>query len=118
MSDGFTFQGKGKLSRIDTFTSKAGRPILTLVFHQDGQWPQWTPIKVFGRMADMASEWKPGDVLEVTGELGGREYQGKVYGDATARTIEVVSQGESHSGAQPVGAVPAGPADASDSVPF
>jgi single-stranded DNA-binding protein len=93
MREGFQFQGTGKLARIDRFTSKAGKQILTLIFHQDGQWPQWIPIKVFGRLADMASEWNVGDVLEVSGELGGRDWNGKVYGDATARTVEVVSRG-------------------------
>jgi single-stranded DNA-binding protein len=93
-SEGFTFQGKGKLARIDTFTSQKGKPIRTLVFYQDGQWPKWTPIKVFGRLADMASDWKPGDILEITGELGGREWQGKVYPDITARTVEVVAKGK------------------------
>jgi single-stranded DNA-binding protein len=83
----------GKLARIDTFTTKAGKQILTLIFYQDGQWPQWIPVKVFGRMAEMASEWNVGDILEITGDLGGREWNGKVFGDITARTVEVVSHG-------------------------
>lgn len=91
-NEGFKFQGTGKLDRIERFTTKNNKTILTLIFHKDGQYPQWTPIKVFGRLAEMASEWKPGDILEVTGELGGRDWNGKVYGDATARTVEVVAQ--------------------------
>jgi single-stranded DNA-binding protein len=89
----FTFQGQGTLSRIDTFTSKAGKTILTLIFETQGQYPQLVPIKVFGRLAEQAASWKPGTVLSVSGRLGGRDWQGKVYGDNVANTIEVVSEG-------------------------
>ena len=34
--DEFTFQGQGTLKRVDTFVSKAGKPILTLVFETQG----------------------------------------------------------------------------------
>src|SRR5207247_2139346 len=45
-TDDFTFQGQGTLKRIDTFVSKAGKPILTLIFETGGQYPQMIPIKV------------------------------------------------------------------------
>jgi single-stranded DNA-binding protein len=90
-TDDFTFQGQGTLKRIDTFVSKAGKSILTLVFEIQGQYPQLIPIKVFGRLAEQASAWKPGSVLAVTGRLGGRDWNGKVYGDNVATSIEVVS---------------------------
>jgi single-stranded DNA-binding protein len=96
--DGFEFSGRGKLQRIDTFVSKAGKDILTLVIETQGQYPQLVPIKVFGRMAEMASGWQPGCLLEITGRLGGRDWNGKVYGDNVASTIEVVSQGSRPSG--------------------
>jgi single-stranded DNA-binding protein len=51
------------------------------------------PIKVFGRLAEQASAWKPGTVLSVSGRLGGRDWQGKVYGDNVANSIEVVNEG-------------------------
>lgn len=91
--EGFTFQGTGKLARIDTFTSKAGKQIITLIFEEGGQYPQLIPIKVFGRLAEFATEWKVGDVLEVEGRLGGRDWNGKVYGDTIAQSVEVVSSG-------------------------
>src|SRR3954466_7723697 len=91
MSEDFTFHGQGTLLRVDTFTSKAGKPILTLIFETKGQYPQLIPIKVFGRLAERASEWKPGSVLAVNGRLGGRDWQGKVYGDTIANGIEVVT---------------------------
>ena len=90
-ADEFTFQGRGTLKRVDTFVSKAGKSILTLVFETQGQYPQLVPIKVFGRLAEQAASWKPGSVLAVSGRLGGRDWNGKVYGDNVASSVEVVS---------------------------
>ncbi len=94
-ADEFTFQGRGTLKRIDTFVSKAGKSILTLIFETQGQYPQLVPIKVFGRLAEQAASWKPGMVLAVSGRLGGRDWNGKVYGDNVANNIEVVGAGDS-----------------------
>ncbi len=88
----FTFQGEGTLLRIDTFVSKAGKSILTLIFETKGQYPQMVPIKVFGRLAEEAAAWTPGSVLSVSGRLGGRDWQGKVYGDIVANSVEVVTK--------------------------
>lgn len=112
-NDEFTFQGKGTLKRIDTFVSKAGKSILTLVFETGGQYPQLIPIKVFGRLAEQASAWKPGMMLSVSGRLGGRDWNGKVFGDNVANSIEVVGSG--------AGDVPPefdGPPMGDDDVPF
>ena len=87
---GFAFEGRGKLLRVEHFTSKAGKDIVTLIFEVAGQYPQTVPVKVFGRLAEQASEWKPGMALEVSGHLGGRDWQGKVYGDNVAEVVEVV----------------------------
>lgn len=89
-ADEFTFQGRGILKRVDTFVSKAGKSIITLIFETQGQYPQLVPIKVFGRLAEQASAWKPGAVLAVSGRLGGRDWNGKVYGDNVANSIEVI----------------------------
>jgi single-stranded DNA-binding protein len=93
-SNEFTFQGQGTLKRIDTFVSKAGKSILTLIFETEGQYPQLVPIKVFGRLAEQAGDWKPGTVLAVSGRLGGRDWNGKVYGDNVATRVEVVNAGQ------------------------
>jgi single-stranded DNA-binding protein len=115
-ADEFSFQGQGTLKRIDTFVSKAGKSILTLVFEIQGQYPQMIPIKVFGRLAEQASEWKPGMVLAVSGRLGGRDWNGKVYGDNVANTIEVVGgASEQDSGGPPD---QDGPPPSDDDVPF
>jgi len=114
--DDFTFQGKGTLKRIDTFVSKAGKPILTLIFETEGQYPQVIPVKVFGRLAEDAAAWKPGSVLAVTGRLGGRDWNGKVYGDNVAIHVDVVSApDEAGGGLPPEDDVPP-PGD--DDVPF
>ena len=97
-TDDFTFQGRGTLKRIDTFVSKAGKSILTLVFETQGQYPQLIPIKVFGRLAEQAASWKPGSVLAVSGRLGGRDWNGKVFGDNVANSIEVVDGAEPEAG--------------------
>ena len=38
-------------------------------------------------------------MLSVSGRLGGRDWQGKVYGDIVANTVEVVSEGAKDSAA-------------------
>jgi len=115
-TDDFTFQGQGTLKRIDTFVSKAGKSILTLIFEIQGQYPQLIPIKVFGRLAEQASDWKPGAVLSVTGRLGGRDWNGKVYGDNVATSIEVVSGADDKDLGTPPGHDAPPPSD--DDVPF
>lgn len=88
--DEFTFQGTGRLQRIDRFTTKAGKTILTLVFEEnEGQYPTLIPIKVFDRLADEAEDWTPGSLLTVHGRLGGREWNGKVYGESIATRVDV-----------------------------
>ena len=114
--DDFTFQGRGKLKRIDSFVSKAGKPILTLIFETEGKFPQLVPIKVFGRLAEEATGWKPGSMLAVTGRLGGRDWNGKVYGDNVAISVAVVGAADDQGdGALPEDDVPP-PGD--DDVPF
>jgi single-stranded DNA-binding protein len=121
MSDDFTFQGQGTLQRVDTFVSKAGKPILTLIFETKGQYPQLIPIKVFGRLAEQAEAWKPGAVLAVNGRLGGRDWQGKVYGDMIANSVEVVdAAAEDPGGFENASSDPreAPPPPSDDDVPF
>ncbi len=112
----FTFQGQGTLKRIDTFVSKAGKSILTLIFEIQGQYPQLIPIKVFGRLAEQATDWKPGMVLSVSGRLGGRDWNGKVYGDSVATNIEIIDDAGEKGEEAPSGHDAPPPSD--DDVPF
>ena len=89
----FKFTGQGTLDRIDTFVSKAGKDILTLVLRTGGQYPQLVPIKAFGRLAEEVRDYKPGNVLRVTGRMGGRDWNGKVYGDNVAESVELLGAG-------------------------
>ena len=97
---GFSFDGRGRLDRIDTFTTKAGKDIITLVLQVEGTYPQLVPIKFFGRLADEAGALTKGDVVEVTGHLGGRDWNGKVYGDIIGETLEVVAEASAGRGEQ------------------
>ena len=111
--EGFTFTGTGTLKRVDTFVSKTGKSILTLIFELHGRFPQTVPIKVFGRNAER--EYKPGDIISIVGRLGGREWNGKVFGEAAAETVEVVGRDEEVAPRLP--GVDGGPEDDSG-VPF
>jgi len=111
-TQGFTFTGTGTLSRIDVFNTKGGKSIKTLVLEvQDGKFPQQVPIKVFGQLAERV--FTPGDVMTVNGRYGGRDYQGKCYGDATAQAIEVIGRDESMAKTQAQGG-----AQSDQDVPF
>jgi single-stranded DNA-binding protein len=89
----FTFQGTAVLRRIDRFTSKTGETYLTLIFDTDGNYPQVVPIKVFGKLAEEASDWVPGSLLTVHGRLGVRDWNGKVFGDSVATRVDVRVKG-------------------------
>jgi len=114
MSDdtGFTFTGRGRFVRADKFVTKAGKDIITIILEVDGKYPQVVPVKVFGRLAETASSFKAGEIVEVTGRLGGRDWNGKVYGDIVAETVEAM-QVPTNGGIEP----PA-PADDSSEIPF
>ena len=86
----FSFNGQGTLLRIDTFTSQKGKTFLTLIMEIQGKYPVLVPIKVFGHLADDRCKWTPGVTLEIYGRLGGRDWQGKVFGDIVAESVEVV----------------------------
>jgi len=99
MSNTNTFTIRGTYERTDTFVTKNGKEIVTLILGTDGQYPQLVPIKAFGRLVETAKECGKGDMVEVTGRLGGRDWNGKVFGEAVAETIEIV--GGKHAAKQP-----------------
>ena len=89
---GFQFSGIAKFIRRETFITKGGKEIVTAVFDiPDAQYPQMVPIKMFGRCAKDCASWTPGDMIQVDGHLGGKEYNGKVYGDAVADMVSAVA---------------------------
>lgn len=93
MKAGFTFTGAGTFRRVETFTTKAGKAILTAIVEIPGQYPQTIPFKVFGRLADSIRELRDGDIVEISGRLGGRSWNGKVFGENVAEVIEVIAAG-------------------------
>lgn len=86
----FQFKGRGVLKRIDKFQANNGRVYLTLIFEENGQYPQTIPIKIFSRVAEESGTWTPGITLEVHGRLGGREVGERVFGEAVAESVEVI----------------------------
>ena len=119
-----TFEIEGKFNRIDVRESK-GREYKTLILDvEGGTYPQVVPLRLWGRTNEESASWRPGDVLLVKGKLGGRSWNDKVFGDNSADSVTVISgqreepKGNPPAGPQQVGAIPAKPADGSDSVPF
>lgn len=112
MSETNNFTVRGTFERLDTFTTKAGKEIVTLILGTNGEYPQLIPIKCFGRLVENAKACRKGDMVEVTGELGGRDWKGKVYGENKAQTIEVVG------GKNGAGSRPSKPIDDQGSIPF
>lgn len=117
---GFAFDGRGRLEKIETFTTKNGKDIVTLMLRVEGMYPQLVPVKFFGRIAEDAKEIDVGEVVEVTGRLGGRDWNGRVYGEIVGESIEVVGEGGSRQQELPgaSGATPSDNMPESDSVPF
>lgn len=85
------FEIEGKLLRIIPYTSPAGKSYPQAVIDvPDDKFPQVTAVKLFGRCAEKLAEFPPGTVLRITGKLGGREWQGKVFPELKGFTIEAV----------------------------
>lgn len=96
-----TFEIEGKFNRIDTRDGKGGKVFLTLVLDVEGNYPQIVPFRLWGRTVEEAKDWRPGDVLRIKGKLGGREWNGKVFGDNSADSVEVVSKGKQEASPPP-----------------
>lgn len=71
MSD-FTFRGRGKFLRLETSTTKAGKPMYTAIIEVDGKYPQQIPMKVFGALTGVAANIAAGSDVQVEGRVGGR----------------------------------------------
>ena len=115
-TDGSSFTLRGTLRRIDSIPTKTGNDILVLIVDVDGQYPQVVPVKVFGRTCDDARNLETGARVEITGRLGGREWNGKIYPDIIAlhvHQVEEPKQASLPTGAQPEATVPS-----EDSTPF
>ena len=112
MESDFTFEGTGTIYKIDTFTTKNGKDIVTLVFKIDGEYPKFIPIKFFGRLAGRAKEMVVGDIVTVSGHLGGREWNGKYYADNAGDSLEVAAK------AKQEGNIPQKEQTQDDSLPF
>jgi hypothetical protein len=84
-----TFKGTARVERVESTTTAKGKDIVTLVLGVEGKYPQLVPIKCFGGLGEKARGMKPGDAVDVQGHLGGRDWQGRVYGDIIADELRV-----------------------------
>lgn len=114
--DGLFFKGRGILDRIERFTSKGGKEFLTLIVRIDGQYPQLIPIKVFGRTVEDAKDMEPGARLEVSGKLGGRDWNGRIYGDIIGLHVHAVGEAKQDAPAPKQQELPPPPKD--EDIPF
>lgn len=90
---GFRFTGKGIFDRIDTFTTKHNKGIVSIILDvPDDKYPQKVTIKLFGKLADMGRACSKGEVVEIVGRAGGRDWNGKVYDELIAESLEVVDE--------------------------
>lgn len=86
------FQIQGKLRNIDTFVTKNDKTILTLVLEVPGYGGRVDPVayKVLGRLVPIAQGLPVGGMVEITGKMGGRESNGRVFSELVAESVEVL----------------------------
>jgi hypothetical protein len=102
------FNIEGTINRFETFTTKNGKEIITMILSVEGKWEQLVPIKLFGALADSWKNRGRGHVVLVTGKLGGRDWNGKVYGENVAMDVKLIEAAKAT-------AIPVG---ADDNIPF
>ena len=84
---GFEFRGKGIFKSATTYVAKSGKGIVTIVLEVPGQYPELVPIKLLGTLAQDVEKLKPGMIVEAHGRVGGKEWNGKVFGENAASYI-------------------------------
>jgi hypothetical protein len=87
--DGFKFEGRGTLERIDTFTTKNGKTILTLIVAVAGKYPKRIPFKLFGQRAEEFNA-SPGTAVAITGYLSGSEWNSKTFPENIATEVTAI----------------------------
>lgn len=81
-----------RVLRVESSASKANKVFRTLITEADGKWKQVIPFKVFGHVAEVVGELDPGSMVKISGRLGGREWNGRVFGEMVAESIELLEQ--------------------------
>lgn len=96
MSDeGFKFEGTGTFERVETTATKAGKDMhAMIVSFTDGKYPQIASFKLWGRTIEEAKQIAPGSTIKVSGYIGGRDWNGRIYNDVKAARIEVIKAAE------------------------
>jgi single-stranded DNA-binding protein len=109
------FDLDGTLKRIDTRQANNGKTYYTLIVETGGQYSKTIPVALFGKAAEMVDELSPGDVLSISGRLGGREWQNKCFGENVGLSVDVVSKAQRQ---QPLPTGAAGTPPEDDDTPF
>lgn len=88
MSDSY-FTLKGRISNIERKATKAGKTftVARVEFDAISKFPKTVEVKLFGKAE--RSDFEVGDLVEITGTLGGREWNGRVFNDIVANQIAV-----------------------------
>lgn len=87
------FKITGELVRVEQFTAKSGKSYPTAIIAiPDDKFPQSAAIKLFGKASALSAP--PGSIVRITGVLGGREWNGKVYTEAKGLSVELVKEAE------------------------
>jgi hypothetical protein len=88
-----TFELEGKVLRIETFVTKAGKSIPTVVISiPDDKFPAQCGIKFWGRTAEKAASLVPGTTINVTGKLGGRDWNGRTFSEVIGQAFEIIGE--------------------------
>lgn len=87
---GFNFTGSGKLVGVESFQTKAGGVIYTLIVETNDKYAPFTPIKLLGRLSGRIDEFRVGAQLRITGTVGGRKNNAKTWPDICAQTVDVL----------------------------
>lgn len=88
-----TFTLEGKVLRVETFVTKAGKSIQTVVIEiPDDKFPSQCGVKFWGRTAEKAATLAPGTTVNITGKLGGREWQGRTFSEVIGQAFEVIGE--------------------------
>jgi hypothetical protein len=64
------FSGVGRLLRIGSKMTTNGKETCTAIIEIDGDWPQMVPMKLWGRLIDVA--WAIASVVSSVGHWPGR----------------------------------------------
>ena len=115
-----------KLEAPQVYGSKSFRKALCVVKTEDEKYPQSIPVESTGKRADIFTEANiaEGDVVTISANLQGREWQGRYFLSLGAWKVELESEGLNEQPANqradrpPIADLPELPDYGDESIPF